>query len=166
MEEQVRPLHHVVDLEYPRELWFTFSGLGGTSPRIVVSCWLLLLVDDVGWCCWSMAVVVIMQQFLCWLCAWWANKNSFVLSQHNALHQQRKMRRDNEREVLPLWILCLGFVPVLHSEARRVPLLFQFSWSEPEESQKWIYSLHSSSGSLPSNASLPIQVLFFEVNQK
>lgn len=65
MEEQVRPLHHVVDLEYPRELWFIFSGLGGTSPRIVVSCWLLLLVDDVGWCCWSMAVVVIMQQFLC-----------------------------------------------------------------------------------------------------
>lgn len=65
MEEQVRPLHHVVDLEYLRELWFTFPGLGGTSPGIVVSCRLLLLVDDVGWCCWLMAVVVIMQQFLC-----------------------------------------------------------------------------------------------------
>lgn len=52
MEEQVRPLYHV-ELEYPRELWFTF-GSGGARHIVLLS------VDGS-----TVHVVVIMQQFLC-----------------------------------------------------------------------------------------------------
>lgn len=95
MEEQVRPLYHVVDLEYLRELYFGLlfgSGQGRGARHIV----LLLLL------CSSSCVDYANDG--------WANKNSFVLSKHrhNAVRQHTGSR--GRWEALPQFMFSLALL--------------------------------------------------------